>query len=825
MERLNIQELLKKSKGYEYAFFTTFSFDSAFFENNILSILQSNNIKNISLLVDYKEFYKKIDTYTNSLIWKNYTLQVINTEYSFHPKLILLLGKEKARVIISSANLTYNGYQINNEIFNYFDYDKNDNQYMSIIQQAFKYLYLIYKNKNLLDKDILNDIVNEYDYLKVEYLTQENVWFIDNYTNSIINKISKIMDIEKISQIDIAVPFYDSDLSAVKKIKDIFINSKVNLYIQNEFSTFNFNLNKEKKIIEDSSIKIYNSFNEIGTPSMYHGKVFRFLSNNDSYVLYGSSNCTNAALFNSSVDNGNYECNILVKGTLDEFDDYFNNFVITDIKEPCNRKLEYSANLSPDFSYIFNNDKDYIQFKYKDKINNLVIRYEEIELDYSYENNELLIEINDNLPFGIIALEFIYNDESHYYNGIIMNFEYINIYRNRENIVNEIPSNAFDNVKDAKYILGYKMLLDLIPYNAEEVENEHKDKANISDYENIFIEDEEIEEYEVIAGYDIPLENYKKKYENREKHINKIISNFYKTLNNRKNKSKGNHNGTSDDGKEKAKREPLTEEIKFKNIIKRKLKEANDKSYFNKLNYSNYINNIIILLNIIITYNADKEVELFKLSDYKEYIYIFLENICSKENIEFDYQQKEIIKFILFLYAVLTLSEIENKAKNEVNIKRFLIKYNKIFNLKDEYEYYLELSKVYIDREIDIEYIDRIIYNAIDNYTPEELINYLEKEIDLNASFENDCYSIVINTSEINNYFITNESVSNKINDIRNICKKNYQNTKVGSLLDIKIINEKDENIKSKRFLIDLRTGYVTRFFNDKEDGKIRMLN
>ena len=97
MEALNIlEDILSKSKGYEIALFTTYNFEIQFFERSILNRLENNNIKTISLFVDSKKMTDAINVVTSSYIGKKYIVTEIETNTSFHPKLILLLGEKKS---------------------------------------------------------------------------------------------------------------------------------------------------------------------------------------------------------------------------------------------------------------------------------------------------------------------------------------------------------------------------------------------------------------------------------------------------------------------------------------------------------------------------------------------------------------------------------------------------------------------------------------------------------------------------------------------------------------------------------------------------------
>ena len=102
----------------------------------------------------------------------------------------------------------------------------------------------------------------------------------------------------------------------------MYPDSKIKLYIQNERNTF------PEKYKEQFEINLYNKFNDNESYHFYHGKVFRFITDNDSYVLYGSANCTNAAFTKATISGGNVECDLFARGKIDEYDYFFDNFFI-----------------------------------------------------------------------------------------------------------------------------------------------------------------------------------------------------------------------------------------------------------------------------------------------------------------------------------------------------------------------------------------------------------------------------------------------------------------------------------------------------------------
>ena len=98
MERINILENLRKSKKYDIALLTTFNLELSFFERSILNKLYDNGTRKISIFADSKEYIKALNEIEFSYIGNRYVVTPVEMNSSFHPKVILLLGKDKASV-------------------------------------------------------------------------------------------------------------------------------------------------------------------------------------------------------------------------------------------------------------------------------------------------------------------------------------------------------------------------------------------------------------------------------------------------------------------------------------------------------------------------------------------------------------------------------------------------------------------------------------------------------------------------------------------------------------------------------------------------------
>ena len=113
-----ILDILQKSVGYDIALLTTYNFDIRLFEQAILNSLFANNVRKVSVYVDAEELTKSLQSVRTCQIGRKYMVNPIRINSTFHPKVVLLLGEKKARLVISSANISTPGYTTNNTKLN-----------------------------------------------------------------------------------------------------------------------------------------------------------------------------------------------------------------------------------------------------------------------------------------------------------------------------------------------------------------------------------------------------------------------------------------------------------------------------------------------------------------------------------------------------------------------------------------------------------------------------------------------------------------------------------------------------------------------------------
>jgi hypothetical protein len=108
--------------GYEHALLTTYSFNLRFFEEAVLRAPWAAEVRSVVVFVDAIQLGEALGDRAPSAAGRAYhVVAARRAAATFHPKLILLTGREGARLCVSSANLTADGLMRNAESLIAFD--------------------------------------------------------------------------------------------------------------------------------------------------------------------------------------------------------------------------------------------------------------------------------------------------------------------------------------------------------------------------------------------------------------------------------------------------------------------------------------------------------------------------------------------------------------------------------------------------------------------------------------------------------------------------------------------------------------------------------
>ena len=788
MNRINIIKKIKESKKYDIALFTTFNLDISFFERRILKELYDNLVHKVSLFVDSNEFSKSLqnaDDRKNASIGKKYIVTPIRMNSSFHPKVALLIGKNKARLIIGSLNLTTNGYYLNNEVVNIYDYSENKEENLALIRSAFDFFVDI---NNLSDRrdDKLIEQAKKYPYLAKNRINEEsdNTFFISNINDSIFLQINKIIK-EKVVSIDVAVPYYDLNNSCLEEIKDVYGDATINLYIQNKTSTF------PKKDINKYNINVFNgvslSDNKLAY-NFYHGKVFRFNTTDKSYILFGSANCTKSAFLKSKENGGNIEADILCIGNINDYDYYFNNFAICDDVELESELIHYDKNLNNDFSFL-NSEENTLFFKYKGNINNLKISILDKDMNFSKNDGIVSVLIPNDLKTELSGIFEVVFDNNGVIEKVCCYFdekEILEFNRNQllENKLWKINSNpdldaSYDVYRNERMELIVRMS-DMYEILRDKSYEEFNKVANLNNPEvNDIKEDDE----DILSGEESIDRDFAFSFENKENNEkNKsrvttaqkyIFDNFYERLISlRDNSKKGTREIIDTQGiipsNRQTHREKTGEDKKFVKTVKRVITDMLNKDNSVLLDFSNYIKSVVVifeLFNRIIIRDGNKD--LFDNYDVIEAQFKLMDELSKKMDDGFIDEKEKDMFIWLSISCVIQCDMISNrddiiKRRN----KELLNRIDKKLKIRDCIDEYLETVIPFIGMNNEIETKERykkLVDNLFGYKTFNQLDSFLKKTFGENVVITQDTNFEIIADCDIKPFLKLSKGIENEI--------------------------------------------------------------
>lgn len=800
-----ILDEISNSKGYSIALLTTFNFEISYFERAILNSLYDKNIRNIELFVDADELEKAISESIYNNLNKKYIANPIRINSAFHPKVVLLLGEEKAKLIVASANINTSGYTLNNEIYNVFEYNKDNTDNINLINDAISFFERLNDMSYYQDTKLFKMI----DDLLYRYKRSDNydIKLIQNLDTSVLDQIKEIIT-DKVISIDIAVPYFDNKLLGYRDLSQVFNCNNINIYLQNGLSTFPVDFNNEKSVVNDGNIYTYLKLKSNGKKNFYHGKVFRINTINSSYILYGSSNCTLSALSKTYHNGGNVECNILEIGQKADFDYFFDNFEIETFEKLTCNILEYESKEKTNFSFKYGIKKEDIKLylSYKNKIDNLQIRIGEKDLNYEYLDNELIVTIDkstaDELN-NIFDINIIENDAQEVIRSWYFDIDTVENYRNAER------KTSFDDIDVDEDMEKYREHMELIVRTLALTKDEYSEqiklqkmlnkKSNLESQEDLG--EDEIDD-DFIVDKDIPDEYIRKNKDFTNAYIkSRLFSDrFFKGL-----KLRGNGSGSqtsSSDKKEpnnnpRKKRPATPAEKRFERFIKSRVKGILRDEYVELVDYDHYKNSIGVVLDVINEYKYKEQVE--DIFDDRYVIDTSLElinKLLEKETPEHSHDEKEstiILALILVLENhIINNSEDNKDYKVELQNKDIIKKLNQLFDIRESFEELLKYAVENVNaniRTIDYDYYKSYIESLFGYKTKMQLLDIIRNKLDNNAEINTsgDIVYIKFRTLDIGKYFKLDALI---INEIRNHYKN--QNMQLNGI-KIKIYNDKND--------------------------------
>jgi hypothetical protein len=289
--------------GFHTTVITTFGIDFPAYEDLALSKLRSSGCKNNIVVVD-----SRMLTYALSgasapprAAGRQYCVVGATPRGVFHPKVILQIGRDKGRVFISSANMTSSGLAGNLEVTSVLSCGVDQDGDQDLLVSVWEYIQDLLDEDDLALRHQLRWMRAHTPWLPKTKSVDQLLTLSDNTTGMLVRADSESamserfvdqIGNEKVQHLVVLSPYWDEQLTALKYIVNALSPQKTSLLVQRSRSIF------PKSAAEDmSDVDIYDmdlfSNNE---GRFVHAKILVAQTENADHVLFGSANCTLAAL-------------------------------------------------------------------------------------------------------------------------------------------------------------------------------------------------------------------------------------------------------------------------------------------------------------------------------------------------------------------------------------------------------------------------------------------------------------------------------------------------------------------------------------------------
>jgi hypothetical protein len=322
LEPIHLLDKLAEHSGFYTGIFFTYGADLAFFEEVVLYPLWRNGCRNNLVFMDAQRYADTIGDLRGSVTWvgRRYLLVPVDLGVlqSFHPKLVLLLGAERGRLLIGSGNLTFTGFGHNNEVFTCLDWTPDDSRLQHLFTQTWNMVNIVLQRWGHSDEawTMLHKAAHVSDWLTLPAEPTPEVQLFHTLEEPLIDQCSRALSGEASDRITVLSPFLDNAALALSEIYSRLRPGKLCLVLQDQRTVGN--VEALKNLCQAGVPLEIHRFNDDNR--YLHAKIYIFDAADASYVLTGSANCTRAAWLTTCAD-GNFEIALLRRADSQQYFD------------------------------------------------------------------------------------------------------------------------------------------------------------------------------------------------------------------------------------------------------------------------------------------------------------------------------------------------------------------------------------------------------------------------------------------------------------------------------------------------------------------------
>lgn len=297
--------------GFHTSIATTFCIDFDAYESVALSRLRGAGCTNNLVLMDARMMVHTLDTASvlPAFAGSHYTLNGAVTPGVFHPKILLQLGKKSGRLTLGSANLTAPGLGGNLEIVGSIGTSIGDEAGRRLIASAWRYV------RGFID------VRGEALAHQLEWMRRRTEWLFDTEPDERPQPLADggvamflagdgdtgmaarfaALAGPKVKRLIVISPYWDEDLVALRHLADSLKAEQTLLLVDEQLPLF-----PAQSIRKDDGFRLH-PLAEFAKGRFVHAKVLIAQAGDADHILFGSANCTVAALGKRGFSGNNAE--------------------------------------------------------------------------------------------------------------------------------------------------------------------------------------------------------------------------------------------------------------------------------------------------------------------------------------------------------------------------------------------------------------------------------------------------------------------------------------------------------------------------------------
>lgn len=327
---------------HSLALYLTFTLDKA-----VINKLAEYSYGNIIILHDYRQGVSLKNNWNNRVACIPVNTLSQHQQNCFHPKLALLKGDDKAKLLIGSANLSKDAFSKEKEICFEADLDFNSELYNSVID----YIYSLIPQTHT-STEVLNNAVNKFRFSTEARQKTTGLTFIyGSATASIFDQISKHLLPGEQPVLRVASPYLSEDF---KTDFDNFLTAinprEIHFYMRKLYPL-------PEKFKTLPGLQLYEPKTR-STRNGFHAKIVSFEYARKEIVFIGSANFSRQGFFLNLNQGANQECGIVISSTTkniisDWFYEGWEKPITANEWEEAKEALSHSAELFPEQPYVW----------------------------------------------------------------------------------------------------------------------------------------------------------------------------------------------------------------------------------------------------------------------------------------------------------------------------------------------------------------------------------------------------------------------------------------------------------------------------------------